>query len=101
VNKLIASTLDEIAKLRSDGPLQENVDKWRMEAKNSLEPQLKTNGFWLGYLTGQLQDNEDLNQVNSYISFLDQVTPTEIKETALKYLSGDNYIRLVLLPENK
>jgi zinc protease len=101
VNKLIASTLDEIAKLRSDGPLQENVDKWRMEAKNSLEPQLKTNGFWLGYLTGQLQDKEDLNQVNSYASFLDQVTPTEIKETALKYLSGDNYIRLVLLPEKK
>jgi zinc protease len=99
VNKLIASTLDEIAKLRNEGPLQENVDKWRTEGKNSLEPQLKTNGFWLGYINGQLQNNEDLDQVNHYNTLLDDVTPADLKEMADKYLTGDNYIRLVLLPE--
>lgn len=99
VDKLIASTLDEIAKLRNDGPLQENVDKWRTEGKNSLEPQLKTNGFWLGYINGQLQNNEDMEQVNHYNALLDDVTPASLKEMAGKYLTGDNYIRLVLLPE--
>lgn len=101
VEKLIASTLDEINKIKADGPLQENVDKWRAEGKNTLEPQLKTNNFWLGYINGQLQNQEDLQQVNTYEALMDKVIPNELKEMAVKYLSGDNYIRLVLLPESQ
>ena len=99
VDKLVASSLDEINKLKKDGPLQENLDKWRTEDKTSFEPQLKTNGFWLSYIVGQLQNREDLNQVNNYMTLLDNVSVNDIKETAEKYLDGSNYIRLVLLPE--
>jgi len=99
VDKLIASALDEIGKLKTDGPLQENIDKWRAEDKTSFEPQLKTNAFWLSYLTGQLQTDENLDQVNHYNELLDSVKPGEVKTMARKYLSGDNYIKLVLLPE--
>jgi zinc protease len=99
VTKLIASTLDEISKLKTNGPLQENLDKWRAETKSSREPQLKTNGFWLNYLNGQLQNDDDLDQVNSYTQLLDNVSVADEKDAANKYLSGDNYIRLVLLPE--
>ena len=100
VEKLIASTLDEIGKLKTDGPLQENIDKWRAEEKTSFEPQLKTNGFWLNYLNGQLQNGQDLNQFNNYYKLLDAVKPGDVKTMSGKYLSGDNYIRLVLRPEN-
>ena len=100
VEKLIASTLDEISKLKTDGPPQENIDKWRAEDKTSFEPQLKTNGFWLGYLSGQLQNDQDLDQVNHYNDLLDIVKPQDVKTMAGKYLSGENYIRFVLMPEN-
>ncbi len=100
VDKLIASALDEINKLKTDGPLQENVDKWRVEEKTTMETGLKTNSFWLGYLDGQLQDKEDIDQVSHYNALLDSVTPSGLKDMAGKYLSGDNYIRLVLLPES-
>jgi len=99
VEKLIASTLDEINKIKTDGPLQENVDKWRAEDKTSFEPQLKTNNFWLSYLNGQLQAGQDLNEVNNYDSLLDVVKPGDVKIMAGKYLNGNNYIRLVLMPE--
>jgi zinc protease len=99
VEKLIVSTLDEINKLKTIGPLQGNVDKWRAEEKTSFEPQLKTNDFWLGYLGGQLQNGQDLNEFNSYNSLLDAVKPGDVKTMAGNYLSGDNYIRLVLMPE--
>jgi len=99
VDKLIASTLDEINKLKTDGPPQENIDKWRAEGKTSFEPQLKTNSFWLGYITGQLQNQENMEQVNGYIQLLDKVTPSDIKATANEYLSGENFIKLVLKPE--
>jgi zinc protease len=100
VEKLIASALDEINKLEKDGPPQENMDKWRAEEKTSFEPQLKTNNFWLGYLNGQLQNGEALNEVNKYNTLLDKVTPGDVKTMAGKYLSGENYIRLVLMPES-
>lgn len=100
VEKLISSTLDEINKLKASGPPQENIDKWRAEDKTSFEPQLKTNNFWLGYLNGQLQNGLDLDQVNKYNNMLDAVKPGDVKAMAGKYLSGDNYIRLVLMPES-
>ncbi|MGF7080386.1 M16 family metallopeptidase [Mucilaginibacter sp. UYCu711] len=101
VEKLIASAKEEINKLKTDGPLQDNVDKWRTETKTVQETALKTNGFWLNYLNKQLENKEDVDQVNQLSAVQDQVTPAKIKQIAAKYLSGDNYIRLVLLPEQK
>jgi len=99
VNKLIASTLDEISKLKASGPSQENVDKWRVEEKTSMAIQMQNNGFWLNYISSQLQSGDFLGEVNSYNAQLDKITAAAIKEMAEQYLSGDNYIRLVLLPE--
>jgi zinc protease len=99
VEKLIASALDEIAKLRDAGPLQENIDKWRAETKNSRETALKTNNFWLRYISGQLEDKENPDQLDDYGHIIDTLTPADLKKAADNYLSGKNYIRLVLLPE--
>jgi zinc protease len=98
-DKLVASTLDEIAKLRTTGPLQENVDKWRAEDRSSRETQLKTNPFWLNYLQGQMENQADLHEIDGYNRTVDGVTSVILKEAAKRYLSGANYIRLELLPE--
>jgi zinc protease len=97
-DKLVASALDELAKLRQDGPLQQNIDKWRAEAKTAHETEIKTNGFWLGYISGHLQNKEDLHEVDDYSKELDEVTVSRLRDAARKYLSGTNYIRLELLP---
>jgi zinc protease len=98
-DKLIASALDEINKLKTDGPPQVNIDKYKAEDERTQETALKTNSFWLSYLSSQLQNQEDLQQVNNYEKTMVKVTPASLKETAAKYLTGENYIRLVLLPE--
>jgi zinc protease len=100
VEKLVASATDEVNKLRTTGPPQENVDKWRAEDKSTRETELKTNNFWLSYLSGQLQNQEDLNQVNNYPALRENVTTNDVKAMAAKYLSGDNFIRLVLMPDS-
>ena len=97
-DKLVASALDEVNKLRTTGPLQENVDKWRAEDRSARETQLKTNSWWMSYLSGQLENGEDLHHLDGHSSIVDGITPAGLKETAVKYLSGDNYIRLELLP---
>lgn len=99
VDKLIASALDEVNKLRTQGPPQINIDKYKAEDQRTWETQLKTNKFWLGYLSGQLQNNDPLTELYNYDADLRSVTPESVKLTAQKYLSGKNYIRCVLLPE--
>jgi len=96
---LIASALDEVKKIRDNGPLQVDVDKVQAEERRVTEVQLKENGFWLSYLTGQLQNNENPEQILSYQEALKKITPQALKIAANKYLSGDNFVRLVLYPD--
>lgn len=101
VEKLIASTLDEINKIKQSGAQAVDIEKFVAEERRSTEIQLKDNGFWLGYLTGQIQNDEDPKQILGYMESLKKITPEVLKAAANKYLSGNNYIRLVLLPEKK
>ena len=99
VDKLIASTLDEINKLKNDGPPQVNIDKWRAEEKTSWKTTIRSNDFWIDYLTGQLENEEDLRKIYTHLSVIDQIKPADVEQAAAQYLSGNNYIKLVLLPK--
>jgi zinc protease len=99
VERLIASVTNEADKLVQSGPPQENVDKWRLEDKTSTEPALRTNGFWLNYLKSTLQNNEDLHQIDQYNIQRDRISVQDVKDAASQYLKGDNFIRVVLMPE--
>lgn len=98
VEKLIASTLDEIKKIRDNGATQVDVDKVVAEDRRVTEVQLKENGFWLGYLTNQFQNDENPDQILAYQEALKKITPEALKVAANKYLTGDNLVRLVLYP---
>ncbi|HEY1010683.1 MAG: M16 family metallopeptidase [Daejeonella sp.] len=101
VEKLINSTLDEINKIKQNGPQAVDIEKFIAEETRTTETQLKDNGFWLGYLNNQLQNEEDPKQVLTYLASLKELSPESLKAAAIKYLSGNNYIRLVLLPETR
>ena len=101
VEKLIASTMEEIQKLKTSGALQVNIDKYKAEDQRFRETSLKLNTWWSEYLINCLQNHDDLHELNEYNSDLDKLTPESLKAMANKYLSGKNYIRLVLLPEKQ
>jgi zinc protease len=99
VEKLIASTLDEINKIRQKGAEPVDIEKFIAEETRTTETQLKDNAFWLNYLNTQLQNDEDPKQVLRYLASLKNLSSETLKDAANKYLSGNNFIRLVLLPE--
>ncbi|MES3018080.1 MAG: insulinase family protein [Bacteroidota bacterium] len=101
VEKLISSTLDEINKIKQNGAQAVDLEKFIAEETRTTETQLKDNGFWLSYINNQLQNEEDPKQVLTYLTSLKELTPTALKTAANTYLSGNNFIRLVLLPETK
>ena len=98
VEKLISSTLDEINKIRQNGALKLDIEKFIAEETRSTETQIKENGFWLGYLTSQYQNEEDPKQILSYLESLKELTP-EFLNATVQYRLSDNFIRMVLLPE--
>ncbi len=99
VDILVASTLDEINKLKKNGPPQVNVDKWRAEEKTNWKTTIQSNDFWISYMTGQLENGEDLHQINRQLSVVNQLVPADVQQAAAQYLGGNNFIKLVLLPE--
>lgn len=101
VEKLIASTLDEINKIKTNGALPVDIQKFVAEETRGIETQLKTNGFWLNNMISAYQDEEDPKDVLTYIDSLNKISPETLKNAANLYLSGKNYIRLVLMPEKK
>jgi zinc protease len=100
VDKLIASTQNEIDKLKAQGPPQLNVDKWKAEALRVHESALTNNKWWLGYLNGQKVNQEGIDGYKSYPADVNTIIPALVQEAAKKYLSGANYIRVVMLPES-
>ena len=99
VEKLINSTLDKVSKLKIDGGSELNIEKFKAENRRNHELQLRNDGFWSNYLTEQILNNEDINEVNLYDSILEKINRVTIKDTTNKYLSGNNLIKFLLLPE--
>jgi zinc protease len=101
VDKLIAATLDEINKIKQNGAQQTDIQKFTSEDLRSTEVQLRQNVFWAGYLASGNQNQENPHRIINYVKDLNTVTVQSTKDAANKYLSGNNFIKFILLPEKK
>jgi len=96
---LIRSALDEIGKVKQNGPQLGDLDKFKIEKKRQMELALKENRFWLGQLSGAYQRGEDPTYIVRYLEDLETVTVESVREVANKYLKEERLFRFVLLPE--
>jgi len=99
VEPLMASALDEINKIKQNGPEQVDIDKFLSEQKRALEVQLRENGFWLSHLSGSYQNDEDPAYILKYLDELNKVTAESVKTVANKYLVEERLFKFVLMPE--
>ncbi|WP_293927715.1 M16 family metallopeptidase [Sphingobacterium sp. UBA6320] len=101
VDVLIKSAVDEVAKIKKNGPVKEDIEKFVIEQKRQLELQLKENGFWVGYLSGSYQNQEDVTEILRKLDDLNQVSVESVKAVADKYLKDDRMFEFILLPDAK
>ena len=97
--KLIASALDEVNRLKTTGPDEVNIEKFKAEDHNNHQLNLKENYYWIHHIETSVLNNEAINKSDEYEAIIKKVTKESIKEAANKYLSGENLIRFILLPE--
>ena len=100
VDKLINAAIEEVNAFAKNGVTAEDLQKFKSEELRQEELSIRENGYWLGYLTNRLKYGDNLEQVLGNTTRINGVTVDATKTAAQKYLNGDNYIRLVLLPEN-
>lgn len=100
VEKLIAAVQDEVNQLKSKGASEEDVEKFHIEQTRQFELNLRDNGFWLAHLKATYKGERGKDWLTQYPVLLQTLTTEGVKQAASTYLKGDNFIRIVLLPEN-
>lgn len=101
VDKLINATMEEIGKIKTNGAVPLDIEKFKAQEARSTQVQLKENIFWAGYLGSASQNQENPDAILSHVSRLEDVTVQSTKDAANKYLSGNNLIKFILMPEKK
>lgn len=101
VEKLIAAAIEEVNELRKTGASADDLKKFKSEEERQVELGLRDNNFWLSYLSGTLKEGGDLTQILREKEDLQKVTNASTKTAAEQYLNQDNYIRFVLMPQQK
>lgn len=101
VDKLVALTLAEIEKFKANGATQVDIDKFVTKQKLDFQSDLKSNDFWLNELSDKYQKGEDVKSILEEGKLLDKLSIQSTKETAQKYMTGKDMIKVILLPEDK
>jgi zinc protease len=101
VDKVIAAAWGEIRKIQDEGV---NPADWAKVKQNWLithRKNLRENGFWLGRLQAAALYGTDPAEILDYERKVAAITPPDLQAAAQRYLKRDNYVQLVLYPENK
>ncbi len=101
VDKLVKRTQEEIDKLKKNGAESKDIEKFVAETQRQTQVNMKTNEFWLKYIDTSNFMDRDMNEVFDEEKHLKEVTVASTKAAAQKYFNDDNYIKVVLMPEEK
>lgn len=99
VDHLVGLVAQDIADLQSKGATSDELKKFKAGYRTQIELQVKSNEFWLQYIAGRLEREEELKALPDVEKRLKQITGSSVKSAAGKYLSGENVIQFVALPE--
>ncbi|WP_422361696.1 M16 family metallopeptidase [Reichenbachiella sp.] len=99
VDELVAAALEAIREIQEQGVSEENLNKIKEAQRRDQELHWKTNGYWMNVLKTYHVNNFDYNEVEWLDQRIEDLTANDIQQVAKKYLDTDQYIQVVLYPE--
>lgn len=99
VESLIASVFKEIEKIKTSGPMESDVKKVQETQRRNHEEQIEKNNYWLSSMQQKHYYKEPLNEDDPQLNFTASLSAASLQEAANKFLNEENYIRVVLMPE--
>ena len=98
VPSLIKAAFDEIAVISKQGIGADYLDKVKQAFLRDREVQLKTNGFWLGWLSSSARFGDDPTIVLDPSKMVARMTSDNVKAAAKRYIDPKQYYQAVLMP---
>lgn len=102
VEDLINTVLEEMIKIKVDGPEKEDYMKAVEIFKREREAKLETNRFWLNELRSSYFNNEKPEfNLQAYKELVESITMEDIKFVANMLFNTNSYVKVVLMPDKK
>lgn len=99
VDKLIAATIAEIEKMKTNGPSAEDLNKVKETWKQQYLVNIKDNNYWAQQIIQSIQNGSDPRRILTFEERVNALTPRDIQTVAKKYLDTNSYAQFVLNPE--
>ncbi len=99
VDKVLQATFAEIERVRNQGPDQGDLDKVKANWLQTYRKSLQENGYWLAVLQTSLTEGTDPGTILSVDKEVQSLSVADLKRTAQRYLTPENYVQVVLNPE--
>lgn len=94
----IFSQIDSVQQFGFD---QVYLDKIQKNSQREFETSLKKNGFWLSGIRSAYFNNTDIKDILNGNERIQKQTLDMLQAAANKYLNSNNYVRVVMLPEEQ
>lgn len=101
IKKLSQTVLDEMGKIKKDGPTEVDLNKVKETLIRQRETQVKENSFWMASLQNHFLFGDKLLSLEEYKTFINSFSAADIKAIAGKYLNTDSYVQVALTPAPK
>ena len=96
---LIAAALEEIKRLKIEGPSRVNLNKVKETHTKGYQKGLKENGYWLSQLSSTLKEERELTSILNKEDLFESVTPEAIRAAFESYFADENRLIAILYPE--
>lgn len=100
-DKVAQLAMDEIRRLRRDGPTQKELEKEIESQRRTVEKEMKENDRWLGKLEMIYRDQEPFTRLAAPEKLIALVTGRELQALAQQHLDPDKFNRATLLPQSE
>jgi len=100
VEELIQTVIEEIENLKVGGTTEIYLNKVKESQRREYEINLKENSYWLSSLSFYYFHSEDPSQILTLNTFVDNLSLDDIQKAAQEYFDMNNYVTIVLYPEN-
>jgi zinc protease len=91
--------LDEIRRLKDEGPSADLANRAKESARRTYETSLRENGYWLRRMTAIRLLDADLSDIVTRNARIETITPEVLQEAFMKYFPFDRQTVVTLVPE--
>lgn len=98
IDKLSSTLIDEMEKIKKDGPKEIDLNKIKETLIRDRESKLKENDFWLSLMQNHLILGDKILTLGEYKALVNSVSIADIKSVADRYLNTATYVEVALTP---